>query len=198
MIAYLNGKLLSKAVNLAVVDVGGVGYELQIPLSTYYDLGDAGSGVALHVYTHVREDAIQLFGFNTPIEKEIFLRLISVSGVGPKLALTLLSSLSANELVEAIVTGNLVRLTGISGVGKKTAERLVVELRDKLKSLSVGEVAASAPTGESILKADVISALVNLGWPQQSAERAVTATLKDEERHEFQWILKQSMKKLYK
>jgi holliday junction DNA helicase RuvA len=197
MIAFLNGKLLSKAVNLAVIDVGGVGYEVQIPLSTYYELGDPQSSVALHIYTHVREDAIQLFGFLTPLEKELFLRLISVSGVGPKLGLSLLSNLSAVELVQAIVTGNLVQLTGISGVGRKTAERLILELRDKLKSLSVGE-GAGPVSGEQSLKADVISALVNLGWPQAAAEKVVTQALKDEERHEFQWILKQSLKKLYK
>src|SRR5438552_8114820 len=139
MIAYLNGKLLLKSTNLAVVDVGGVGYEVQIPISTYYELGELGSQAVLQIHTHVREDAILLFGFHTALEKELFLRLISVSGVGPKLALTLLSGLSAEELVRAIVTGNLVQLTGIPGVGRKTAERLSMELRDKLKTIPLGE-----------------------------------------------------------
>src|SRR5688572_3829107 len=148
MIAYLNGKLLSKSINLAIVDVGGVGYEVHIPLTTYYELGETGSPVVLQIYTHVREDALQLFGFNTPLEKELFLRLISVSGVGPKLALGLLSNLSANELVQAILSSNLVQLTAISGVGKKTAERLVLELRDKLKTLPMGEPVSGAAGGE--------------------------------------------------
>lgn len=200
MIAYLKGKLLVKTANQIVLDINGVGYEVNIPLSTYYDLGDVGSDVTLNVHTHVREDALTLFGFRTALEKELFLRLTSVSGVGPKVALALLSGLSAEELVRAIVSGNLIQLTGIPGVGKKTAERLVLELRDKLKTLSVAEVGATegALTGEVAVKADVVSALVNLGWQQALAEKAVTSTLKEEQKHDFQWILKQSLKKLYK
>ena len=132
MIAYLSGKILIKLTNSAVIDVNGVGYEVQIPLSTYYDLGEVGSTVSLQIYTQVREDAIQLFGFRTALEKELFLKLLSVTGVGPKLGLTMLSGLSAEELIQAILAGNLVQLTAIPGVGRKTAERLLLELKDKL------------------------------------------------------------------
>ncbi|MBL8148683.1 MAG: Holliday junction branch migration protein RuvA [Blastocatellia bacterium] len=200
MIAYLTGKLLTKSTNHSVVDIGGVGYEVQIPLSTYYKLGDLGAVATFHVFTYVREDAIQLYGFHTPLEKELFLKLISVSGVGPKLALTLLSGLSADELIQAVVSGNLVRLTSIPGVGKKTGERLVIELRDKLKSLSTqAEEPGSAGTvSDSILKSDLVSALVNFGWQQSQAEKAVSTTLKEEQKHEFEWLLKQALKKLYR
>jgi len=199
MIAYLSGKLLVKATNVAIVDVNGVGYEVQIPLSTYYDLGELGSSISLQIYTQVREDAIQLFGFRTALEKEIFLKLVSVSGVGPKLALTLLSGMSAEELIQAILSGNLVQLIGVPGVGRKTAERLVLELKDKLKSLSSLEVGAGQGAGsDASLKSDVISALVNLGWQQAMAEKAVNVTLKEESRRDFQLILKQSLKKLYR
>lgn len=200
MIAYLSGKLLMKSTNLTIIDVNGVGYEVQIPLSTYYDLGELGASISLQIYTQVREDAIQLFGFRTGLEKEIFLKLLSVSGVGPKLALTLLSGMSAEELIQAILSGNLVQLTGIPGVGRKTAERLVLELKDKLKSLATTEVAQGqeAATSDVSLKSDVVSALINLGWQQAMAEKAVNATLKEESRRDFQLILKQSLKKLYR
>ncbi|MBI4850658.1 MAG: Holliday junction branch migration protein RuvA [Acidobacteria bacterium] len=200
MIAYLSGKLLVKATNLVVIDVNGVGYEVQIPLSTYYDLGEMGTTVSLQIYTQVREDAIQLFGFRTGLEKEIFLKLLSVSGVGPKLALTLLSGMSAEELTQAILGGNLVQLTGIPGVGRKTAERLILELKDKLKSLSTTEISQgqSVTNNDISLKSDVVSALINLGWQQAMAEKAVNATLKEESKRDFQLILKQSLKKLYR
>jgi Holliday junction DNA helicase RuvA len=202
MIAYLNGKLLTKATNTAIIDVAGVGYEVQIPLSTYYEMGEIGNVIALYIHTHVREDAIQLFGFRRPLEKELFLRLISISGVGPKLALTLLSGLNPDELVRAIAGNNLVQLTAIPGVGRKTAERLVIELRDKLKNLSLDETVtsptASKVSGDLALKSDLVSALVNLGWQQLLAEKVVSTTLKEEENHDFQWLLKQSLKRLYK
>lgn len=198
MIAYLNGKLFTKATNTVVIDVNGVGYEVHIPLSTYYELGDIGSATVLHIYTHVREDVLQLFGFRSVLEKELFLRLIGVTGVGPKLALTLLSGPSAAELVQSILSNNLVQLTGIPGVGRKIAERLVLELRDKLKNLPMGDVNVAVMEQDGVLKADVVSALVNLGWQQALAEKAVVATLKEESRHEFQLILKQSLKRLYK
>ncbi|MEW6733578.1 MAG: Holliday junction branch migration protein RuvA [Acidobacteriota bacterium] len=200
MIAYLNGKLLQKSTNVAIIDVAGVGYEVQIPLSTYYDLGEIGTAVALYIHTNVREDAIQLFGFRTILEKELFLKLTSVTGVGPKLALTLLSGLSAEELVRAIASGNLVQLTGIPGVGRKIAERLIMELRDKLKTLPMDTtmVGTAAPGSDLAIKADVVSALVNLGWQQAMAEKAVNATLEAEKQRDFQWILKQSLRRLYK
>lgn len=200
MIAYLNGKLLAKGTNTVIIDVNGVGYEVSIPLSTYYELGEIGSVVALQIYTHVREDALQLFGFRSGLEKELFLRLLSVTGVGPKLALTLLSGMSAEELIQCLASGNLPRLTGIPGVGKKTAERLIMELRDKLKTLTSGiDIApGSAGDNEITIKTDVVSALVNLGWQQALAERAVAAVLKEDKDRDFQSILKKSMKKLYK
>src|SRR6185295_2755761 len=136
MIAHLSGTLLSKLPNGVILNVGGVGYEVTIPLSTFYDLAETGSEVQLRIYTHVREDALQLFGFKTARERELFLRLISVSGIGPKLGITLLSGMSADEMIASIRTNNLARLTLIPGIGRKTAERLVVELREKVANLS--------------------------------------------------------------
>ncbi len=132
MIAYLSGKLLEKQATAVILDVGGVGYEVTIPLSTFYELGEVGDAVELRIYTHVREDALQLFGFRTLRERELYLKLISVNGIGAKSGITMLSGMSADEIVTAIRTDNLARLTSIPGVGKKTAERLVIELRDKL------------------------------------------------------------------
>lgn len=194
MIAYLKGRILLKEANLVVLDVNGVGYEVHIPLSTYYGLGESGQEAVFHIHTHVREDLIQLFGFRTQLEKGLFLRLISVSGVGPKVALTVLSGLSAEELIQAIVSGNLVKLTSIPGIGRKIAERLTVELRDKVKNLSAGGV--TEPSSAAV-RSDLISALVNLGWQQTLAEKAVNAAMKEEQRQDFEWLLKQSMKKLY-
>src|SRR3954453_13363656 len=128
MIAYLSGKLIEKQANTAIVDVGGVGYEISIPLSTFYELGEVGSDVQLRIYTHVREDAIQLFGFKTLRERELYLRLISVQGVGAKSGITMLSGMGADEIILAIRTDNVARLITIPGVGRKTAERLVIEL----------------------------------------------------------------------
>src|SRR5580765_4336097 len=135
MIAYLSGKLLEKQANTAIVDVGGVGYEVSIPLTTFYELGDVGSDVSLRIYTHVREDAIQLFGFKTIRERDLYLRLISVQGIGPKLGITILSGMSADEIVAAIRANNLVKITSIPGIGRKTAERMVIELRDKVTEM---------------------------------------------------------------
>src|SRR5687767_4052997 len=140
MIAHLSGTLLSKQATSVIVDVGGVGYEVTIPLSTFYDLEDMGSTVQLRIYTHVREDTLQLFGFKTARERELFLKIISVTGIGPKLGITLLSGMTADEMIASIRTNNLARLTLIPGVGRKTAERLVMELRDKVASLSSEEL----------------------------------------------------------
>jgi Holliday junction DNA helicase RuvA len=141
MIAHLSGTLLSKEPNHVVVDVSGVGYEVNIPLSTFYDLADEKSDVQLLIYTHVKEDALQLFGFKTANERKLFVNFISVSGIGPKLGIALLSHMKADELIESIKTNNLARLTQIPGVGRKTAERLVVDLRDKMTQLSQQQVA---------------------------------------------------------
>ena len=205
MIAHLSGKLLSKLPSSVIIDVGGVGYEVNIPLSTFYELGDLGSEAKLHIQTHVREDALLLYGFRTSREKDMFLRLTSVSGVGPKLALTALSGMPADELIHAIRNNDLVRLTGIPGVGRKTAERLIIELRDKMAALILAdagtdrEVASPVQTAEDALKDDIISALVNLGWQKNVAEKAVLATLKEETGNDsFEYLLKQSLKRLYR
>jgi len=174
MIAYLSGILLTKHPNQLIIDVNGVGYEVTIPLSTFYETGEIGSPVQLQVYTHVREDIISLFGFKSVREKSLFEHLISVSGIGPKLGIIILSGMSSEELIPAIREGNLAKLTSIPGVGKKTAERLVVELRDKLsrfEALSTAISAGGAPLSQA--QDDVLSALVNLGYPKNMAEKAL-------------------------
>lgn len=205
MIAHLSGTLLSKQATSVILDVSGVGYEVTIPLSTFYELEDPGSPVQLRIYTHVREDALQLYGFKTARERELFLRLISVSGIGPKLGITLLSGMSAEEMIASIRTNNLAKLTLIPGVGRKTAERLVMELRDKVASLSV-EVeeelgvkpdAAAAPTEDS-MRADALSALLNLGYQRNAAEKAVTAAMSETSDFSVESILRSSLRKLAK
>ncbi|HOL71164.1 MAG TPA: Holliday junction branch migration protein RuvA [Bryobacteraceae bacterium] len=174
MIAHLRGTLLEKHPNQAVVEAGGVGYDVAIPISTYSALPEAGREVTLRIYTHVREDTLALFGFLTREEKLLFERLISVSGIGPKLAITVLSGLPAADLSAAVRAGDVNRLTRIPGVGKKTAERIVLELRDKLPASA--EAAAAAPgagAALSPLDQDVLSALLNLGCPPAAAETAV-------------------------
>src|SRR6266852_5194539 len=179
MIAYLSGMLLSKQATSAIVDVGGVGYDVAIPLSTFYELGEVGAPVQLRIYTHVREDSLQLFGFKTARERELFLQLISVSSVGPGLAIKLLSGMNADEMVASIRTNNLARLVSIPGVGRKTAERLVVDLRDKIAALSSPALEeefaakAGAPTSEDSIRNDALSALANLGYQKSAAEKAV-------------------------
>ncbi len=177
MIAFLRGTLLEKHPNQVIVETGGVGYDVLIPVSTFSALPDAGAEIRLRIYTHVREDALSLFGFFTPEEKTIFEKLISVSGIGPKLAITVLSGLNTADLVAAIRNSQVDRLVRIPGVGKKTAERLVLELKDKLDSIGMAASAgASAPPAAPALKAveqDVLSALLNLGCNRAAAEGAV-------------------------
>ncbi len=178
MIGHLRGTILEKSPNEVIVEAGGVGYEVTIPISTFTALGDSGTAVALRIYTHVREDALVLFGFMTLEEKAVFERLISVSGIGPKLAVTILSGLPTADLVNAIRTGDLANLVRIPGIGKKTAERIVLELRDKLVALeqpATGPVTA-ATTSLSTLERDVLSALVNLGCARPAAEEAIRKT----------------------
>lgn len=173
MIAHLRGKLISKRPGQAVVEAAGVGYDVVISIPTFTALPATGAEVALHVHTHVREDALALYGFLRAEEKQLFEKLISVSGVGPKLAMTILSGMpSAGEIVGAIRGNDVARLTKIPGVGKKTAERLALELKDKLVAFSAAP--AKAATG-SPLEEDVLSALVNLGYQRPHAERAVAA-----------------------
>jgi Holliday junction DNA helicase RuvA len=206
MIAYLTGTLLSKQATSVIVDVGGVGYEVSIPLSTFYELDDTGSRVQLRIYTHVREDALQLYGFKTARERELFLRLISVSGIGPRLGITLLSGMSADEMIASIRNNNLARLTLIPGVGRKTAERLVVELRDKIASLAADELKDEAgvptvPSGamiEDAVHSDSLSALVNLGYQRAAAEKAITAALNEGGEITVETILRRSLRSLAK
>jgi Holliday junction DNA helicase RuvA len=206
MIAHLSGTLLAKQATSVILDVGGVGYEVTIPLSTFYDLEDAGANVALRVYTHVREDALQLYGFKTARERELFLRLISVSGVGPKLGITMLSGMSADEIIASIRTNNLARLTSIPGVGRKTAERLVIELRDKIAALSSPaleeEFGAAQQTGaattENAMRDDALSALLNLEYPKAAAEKAITSAMQEGGELSVELILRRALRQLAK
>ena len=178
MIAHLSGTLLSKEPHQVIIDVNGVGYQVHVPLSTFYEVGEIGSSIRLRIHTHVREDALLLFGFKSQEEKSAFEHLTSVSGVGPKLALTILSGMDVNELIPAIRQSNSARLCLIPGVGKKTAERLVVELRDKLARIVPDEPRPQVP-GPPSLQGDVVSALLNLGYPKSSAERAFERAARD-------------------
>jgi Holliday junction DNA helicase RuvA len=176
MIAHLRGRLLAKHPNQAIVETGGVGYDVTISVPTFSDLPGVGSEVALHVHTHVREDVIALYGFLRSAEKRLFEKLITVSGIGPKLAITILSGMAADEMTAAIRGNDLARLTRIPGIGKKTAERLVLELRDKLPAAG-GET--TAVSGLGAVEEDVLSALVNLGYQRMAADKAVRAAAKN-------------------
>jgi Holliday junction DNA helicase RuvA len=194
MIAHLRGQILDKHPNRLVVDVGGVGYDVLVPLSTFYGLGEVGAETALRIHTHVREDALQLFGFATRLEQDLFERLIAVSGIGPRLALAVLSGIEPPELIRAIHRGDLPRLTAIPGVGKKTAERLVVELKDRLPQAPDAAVAEALSTS-SVPKDDVLSALINLGYHRPLAEKAVDVALKVSG-GDFERTLKQALREL--
>ena len=176
MIALLRGRLAEKNPNRVIIDVQGVGYDVQVPLSTFYELGEPGADVVFRVHTHVREDTLALFGFATMLELQLFEQLIGVSGIGPRLALAVLSGIDPPDLVRAINQGDVGRLTGIPGVGKKTAERIGLELKDRLVTLAV-EPEPGADGTSTDLRGDLLSALVNLGYPRQLAERAVDAAL---------------------
>ena len=202
MIAYLSGKLLEKHANTAIVDVGGVGYEVSIPLSTFYELGEVGSDISLRIYTHVREDAIQLYGFNTRRERDLYLKLISVQGVGAKSGISMLSGMSADEIIAALRSNDLARLKSIPGVGLKTAERLVVELRDKVGELS-DAVSGLDATSRTILPRDAVfedalSALVNLGYQKQAAEKALNAAASEGTEITVQKLLRRGLQILAK
>ena len=202
LIAQLTGKLAHKQPNTIIIDVGGVGYEVTVPLSTFYELGEPGSEVSLRIHTNVREDAIQLFGFRTLNEKELFLRLTSVTGIGPKLAVAMLSGLAANELIAAIRNNDLARLTAIPGVGRKTAERLVVELREKLAkmTLEAGEAepaaARAAGLGVEAVRDDTVAALLALGYPKAIAEKAVERALTEPGDGSIEAVLKRALRRM--
>ena len=195
MIAHLRGKLLAKHPNQAIVETGGVGYDVTISVPTFSDLPGVGAEVALHVHTHVREDTIALYGFLRPAEKSLFEKLITVSGIGPKLAITILSGMAADEMVNAIRGNDIARLTRIPGIGKKTAERMVLELRDKLPP--AGAETPAAPT-MTATEEDVVSALVNLGYQRPAAERAVATAAKNEKEGTFEAMFRNTLAVLAK
>jgi Holliday junction DNA helicase RuvA len=198
MIGFLRGRLLEKHPDRLLVDVQGVGYEVAVPLSTFYSLPDAGGELSLRIHTHVREDHIALFGFATVLEQQLFERLIGVSGIGPKIALAALSGIEPAALVRAVRTADVARLTGIPGIGKKTAERIALELKDKLPA--GGAAAGGAvmePPGEGDQRDDLLSALVNLGYQRAAAEKAIDAALKALGRSAaFEAVLRESLKSL--
>jgi Holliday junction DNA helicase RuvA len=193
MIAHLRGRLLTKEPNRAILEAAGVGYELAISIPTYSGLPVPGGEISLHVHTHVREDAIALFGFLRAEEKRLFERLISVSGIGPKLAITILSGMSSEFLVSAIRGNDVTALTKVPGIGKKTAERMVLELRDKMDAFT----AAPPKPAASAVEQDVLSALTNLGYQEAAAEKAIAAAAQSD-RGSFEELFKASMSRLRK
>ena len=196
MIAHLRGKLLAKHPNQAIVETAGVGYDVTISVPTFSELPALGGDVALHIHTHVREDAIALYGFLRPSEKLLFEKLITVCGIGPKLAITILSGMAADEMVGAIRGHDVARLTRIPGIGKKTAERMVLELRDKLPQ--PGPAAAPAVPTMSATEDDVLSALLNLGYQRQAAEKALALAAKNSKAGTFDSLFRESLAGLSK
>jgi Holliday junction DNA helicase RuvA len=195
VIAQLRGRLLRKSPQEVVVDAHGVGYRVLIPVSTFYKLPEEGGEASLRIHTHVREDALQLFGFATETEELLFSRLIDVSGVGPKLALSVLSGIEAPELVDALRRSDIARLVRVPGIGRKTAERLALELKDKMPAVLEAESpqAQAAPHGQ---KDDLLSALVHLGYSAGEAEKGVAHALKDEPEGRFEDLLRRSLRAL--
>jgi holliday junction DNA helicase RuvA len=194
VIAHLRGRLISKHPSQAVVEAGGVGYDVAISIPTFSELPAAGNEVTLHIHTHVREDAIALFGFLHAKDKQLFERLISVSGIGPKLAITIMSGMSPDAMVAAIRSNDVATLTRIPGIGKKTAERLILELRDKLDQFGA---APAAPTTTPV-QDDVLSALLNLGYQRPAAERALASATKNGGRESFEALFRDSLTMLSK
>ena len=196
MIAQLRGRLVEKHPNRVIVDVKGVGYDVHVPLSTFYGLGEPGGEVVFRVHTHVRDDTLALFGFTTSLELQLFQRLIGITGIGPRLALAVLSGIESADLVRAVRQGDVARLTGIPGVGKKTAERIGLELKDRLSAgLDLESGGLDLVVGETDMRADLLSALLNLGYHRPLAERAVSAALKAGD-GTFQQTLRQALKEL--
>jgi Holliday junction DNA helicase RuvA len=196
MIAHLSGRLLAKHPNQVVVETAGVGYEVNISVPTFSELPANGSEVALHIHTHVREDVIALYGFLRPAEKQLFEKLMTVSGIGAKLAITILSGMAADEMAGAIRGNDVARLTRIPGIGKKTAERMVLELRDKLAE-TLGMSAQAVPP-MSAMEEDVLSALVNLGYQRAAAEKALAGALKNGKRGSFDAMFREALAGLSK
>jgi Holliday junction DNA helicase RuvA len=198
MIAVLRGTLLEKSPSRLIIDVSGVGYDVQVPLSTFYALGEIGAPVTLRTHTHVREDVLALYGFLTTLEQDLFERLIAISGVGPKLALAVLSGIEPPELIRAVRTQDVARLTSIPGIGKKTAERIALELKDRLPaSLKAVDTPTAAPPADQ-LRDDVLSALVNLGYHRPVAEKAVEKVLQGRSDVRFEDTMKDALRALMK
>jgi len=196
VIAHLRGVLLDKHPNQAVIETGGVGYDVTISVPTFAELSQVGTEVSLHVYTHVREDALALYGFGRPEEKQLFEKLLTVSGIGPKLAITILSGMAADEMVRSIRGNDVARLTRIPGIGKKTAERMVLELRDKLPP--DGAEAVTHIPSLTAAQEDVLSALVNLGYQRPMAENAVSAVSKNGKSVAFEAMFREALAVLAK
>ena len=197
MIGLLRGRIADKQPNTLIVDVQGVGYEVHVPLSTFYDAGDTGADITLRIYTHVREDALLLYGFLTELERQLFEKLIGISGIGPKLAIAVLSGMEPRELMTSVQRGDVARLTGIPGVGKKTSERIVLELRDRLAQLPGAVAADAAPIdGGDRVRSDLLSALQNLGYHRPQAEKAIDATLQTMSNPTFEHALKAALREL--
>ena len=199
MIAHIQGRLHFKSPENLIIDVDGIGYQVHVPLTTFYELPDIGNTVALHIHTHVREDALQLYGFQAQEEKALFIRLMGVAGIGPRLAVNILSGISPAELAECLGQGNLARLISIPGVGRKTAERIMVEMRDKLPALAADrDIALSVKNAadEAVMN-DAISALVNLGYKKGVARKAIDEAIKRLEGElNLESLLKESLRAL--
>jgi len=200
MIARIQGILAYKSASHVIVDVNGIGYRIFVPLTTFYELPETGQPVTLNTYTHVKEDALHLFGFHTPDDQSIFQLLISVSGIGPKLALNILSGIPSPEFIRAVTQGNLSRLVSIPGVGKKTAERMVLELRDKCLKIDDGGFVPEGTTGRAVnesMKEDALSALVNLGYKGAAAKKIVDqVAAKSSGVLSLDFLLKEALKRL--
>ena len=195
MIAWLRGRLIEKAPTRVILDVHGVGYDVAVPVSTFYAIGDPGAEVMLRIHTHVREDALALFGFLTAFELTVFERLIATSGIGPKLALAVLSGIEAADLVHAVQRGDVARLTRIPGVGKKTAERICLELKDRLPVVEPDGQPAAPPPADT-LRDDLVSALVNLGYHRSAVDKVLDRQLTDDDPPPFDAALRSALKDL--
>jgi Holliday junction DNA helicase RuvA len=196
MIARLTGVLAEKSAGRIIVDVRGVGYEVHIPFSTYYELGSESDAVTLQIYTHTKGDQLSLYGFSTVREKELFTRLIQVSGIGPRLGIAILSGMPVDEFLEAVAAKDLARLYAVPGVGKKTAGRIVLEMRDRLQGLAPPVETVSLTGVPAQLRQDVVSALVNLGYVKRIAEKAVAQVLKQESPDRFEDLLRSTLRKI--
>jgi Holliday junction DNA helicase RuvA len=196
VIARLAGTLLDKQVQRLVIDVGGVGYEVLVPLSTLYVVGEPGTPVALRIHTHVREDALQLFGFATALEQLLFERLLAVSGIGPKVALGILSGIEPQPFITAVRHNDLARLTRIPGVGKKTAERIVIELRDRLPQDAAMPADATGPAPTGGVRDDLLSALGNLGYQPHAVEKTVDLVMRRAESQDFEPLLRDVLREM--